>query len=174
MRLNKLRRGVFFRDLRLIKLLLRHVTIGGQRTKPFQRARRQIVVFLCAFCLVDCDCRVRPGDTQISRSLLKGQAIGQRIDLEKKATLGDAQILDDRKLDNTAADSGRDVDDIGIDRAVARCRVGVAFVQRIKRERDGEGTMTAIEITRPRSLGLVLPAASIFSVRTRRARPEAP
>src|ERR1700722_16935066 len=97
------------------------------------------MVVLCALCLLDCDCCVRPGDTEISRSLLKRQAIGQRIDLEKKAALGNAHILDDGKLNNAAADSGGDVDHIGIDRTVARCRVSVAFVEGIKRERDSDG-----------------------------------
>jgi len=99
----------------------------------------QIVVFLGALCLIGCDHCVRIGNAQFRHTLLDSQAIRQRINLEKEAALGDAHILDDWELDDAAADSSGDVHHIGIDRTVARCRVSIAFAERIKREHDSDG-----------------------------------
>jgi hypothetical protein len=98
------------------------------------------VVILRTLCLIGCECRVRPGNAQRSCTLLECQAaIGQRVDLEKEAALGDAHILDDGDLNDAAANSGGDMDHTCIDRTIARCRVIVALVERVKRERDSKG-----------------------------------
>ena len=88
--------------------------------------------------MIGCDRRIRAGDTQFSRTLLNGQTIRVWVDLEQQIALGNPRILHHGEFKYTPADRGRDVNDIGIKRAVARGRTDTAFVHSIKGENNGQ------------------------------------
>ena len=131
--LNEFGRSIFFRHLRLIKLLLRHVTAGCQRTKSLQRAHREIMIFFGTFRLVSRDRSIRTlschqlplrlklsfRDVQVGRGLFDRQPIGHRIDLEKEVGLGHVRVFGNGQLNDTAAD-GRGDTRLGVRRTRLR------------------------------------------------------
>jgi hypothetical protein len=77
------------------------------------------------------------GNVQIGLGLRYSELIGDRIDLEEQIALGHASVSATAISRNAAAHRRCNMHDVSVDRAVARGRVDMAFMQPVKCNRRG-------------------------------------